>query len=410
VFPDEAWYLDLAANILSRGVYRLTDEGGVTYALCKAPGLPFVLAGVGCVAPLAPLTAKLVSSAASWAAVLILALTAWRVFRPGGPAARVVGRCVPVLAVAALAGLHPAFAYLGTTNYPQSFQALFLALSVSRLAARLHCGRARVEGRRRNAWVDGLLVGAGALFVPTHLLVLPAIVLAGRPRGGAWRGTARAALFAALGAASALAPWILRNALVERDFVPITVTAGQQFYAGFNDDAGMNTGVNTGVPAAMEEDLRNAGGAREFGAVHYRYAADWVRQNPARAAGLWGVKLINYFRWDNGRLKTRAAQGGRAVQWLQRITSVVVFGILLAGCLRLWSRERRWVYFSALLLGTMAAGHAFFVSRYRYRLPLEPALLFVGLLGLFLDRAAEPAGVPEARVDRACLGGETRKS
>ena len=86
------------------------------------------------------------------------------------------------------------------------------------------------------------------------------------------------------------------------------------------------------------------------------------------------------------------------MRWLQRATTLFVFALALAGCWRLWTREIRWVDFTAVLLGTMALGHAFFVSRYRYRLPLEPVLIFVGVLGLWSACVSQAADVPETPV------------
>jgi hypothetical protein len=71
---------------------------------------------------------------------------------------------------------------------------------------------------------------------------------------------------------------------------------------------------------------------------------------------------------------------------MQRLSSLFVFGICAVGCLRMWPAEKRWVLFAALLMVANAFGHAFFISRYRYRLPFEPLLLMVGVCGLFQAR------------------------
>jgi hypothetical protein len=49
----------------------------------------------------------------------------------------------------------------------------------------------------------------------------------------------------------------------------------------------------------------------------------------------------------------------------------------------LWRRDRSWVILAVLGMLLLALGHGLLLSRYRYRLPFEPFLLFVGWIGVF---------------------------
>jgi len=75
--------------------------------------------------------------------------------------------------------------------------------------------------------------------------------------------------------------------------------------------------------------------------------------------------------------------------WLQRLATVAAYGALALAFLRLRGSDRRWPRLALGLLLIMALAHAFFVSRYRYRLPFEPMLLFCGALAM-ARRREEP--------------------
>jgi hypothetical protein len=99
---------------------------------------------------------------------------------------------------------------------------------------------------------------------------------------------------------------------------------------------------------------------------------------------LWGLKLLNWFRWNTGTMNTDSARVSGS-DWAQRLSSLFVFGVCVAGCVFGWPRKKRWILFATVLMLANAFGHALFISRYRYRLPFEPLLLLVGLCGLFRE-------------------------
>ena len=380
VFPDEAWYYDLGRSLLEHGTYRLSDEGTTRFAICVAPGLPLLLATVGLVIPLTPIGALLVNAVAGWLTVVLFVALARR--WTGGWAAA---------AWMAVAGFHPVWVYLNTTNYPQNAQGLALALLAWAVGRRWQ--RAERGVGPLAVMGEGACLGWGALLVPMHLVTAPIWLLTWplRPR----MRRHRAARLGAAGAAVVIAPWTLRNAIVERDFVPISAGGGQQLFTGFNADANMNTSVadisKAHWPPGMADELAAARTGREFEAAHTRAAKQWIRENPRRAAKLWVLKGFNFFRWDTGRLTSRTGTGA-AVMWLQRLATVAAYGALALAFLRLRGPDRRWPRLALGLLFIMALAHAFFVSRYRYRLPFEPLLLFCGALAMARRREEPETG------------------
>ena len=386
-FPDEFWYTEIAQNLLSGNGYVMTGHSIQRFAICKAPGLPFTLAAWGLVFPLTPVSVKVANCLLNWGGIAFLTLAAHRISRARW--------CAPLTAL--VAGFHPAVLFSGLTNYPQNGQLFLLGLLVWRLACRdKHAFKSIVR--------DGVLIGFGALFVPTHIFAVPAPIVfyaistwgMGQRANNRLMGASinrqrinsslksAAALF--VGGLIAVSPWLVRNAITEKDFIPFTATSGQQFYTGFNEQAGMNTGTCIEPSEEMLAELQAAKNGTEFESVHWKYALQWVQQHPGKAMTLWGLKFLNWFRWDNGALNTESAGVGGWSDWMQRLSSLFVFGICAVGCLRMWPAEKRWVLFAALLMVANAFGHAFFISRYRYRLPFEPLLLMVGVCGLFQAR------------------------
>ena len=363
-FADEFFYLDIASHVATENTYASSGEY-IRDELRQSPGLPIMLGLAGKFLPLTPVTAKSINACASILASLLYALAAWKILRHPAPA----------LAVLALTGLHPTVLFTSVTNYPQAFLSLWWALLALAWAFRMDNPASRPSA----GLLDGLLIGIGALFVPTHIFAAPAALAfhAHRPRAWFFRYVA----WAALGGILALTPWTVRNLRVEKAFIPFSTNGGGQFWLGFNEQAGMNTGVQIEEPPALRDELMQADSSRAAERILRAAAWKWIRENPAAAVRLYGLKALNFFRWDNGRLATRHVSSSLR-EWLTRLTSLGVFGLWGLG---LWlsrrSPDRVWGQASAVLLLALALGHAFFISRYRYRLPYEPFLLFVGILG-----------------------------
>jgi len=363
-FPDEHVYLDIARHVASDNRFAVS-AGSPVYASRQAPGLPVTLGLLGKILPLSPLTAKLVNAAAFTAAAVLIAVAVWRMTR----------RVWPALCALALAGLHPALLYTSLTNYPQSFQAFWMAALA--LAWTWRTGNAQPSPAV--GALDGALIGIGALFVPTQVFVAPAALAFHANRGLAW--LTRYAACAALAGALVITPWTARNLVVEHALIPFSTNGGEQLYLGFNPQAGPNTGIQIALPDELSREIQAARSGKEAERVFTRHAVAWIRGNPARAGLLWVRKFLNFFRWDNGRMVTESERSAFR-EWIARGTSLGVFLLALTGAFRLRKSSRPWVIASIVLCLTLAAGHACFIARYRYRLPFEPFLILLGLAGL----------------------------
>jgi hypothetical protein len=375
-YPDEEMYFDIARHVADENRYQLSP-GGPYHAIRQSPGLPLTLGVLGKVAHLTPPRAKLLNGLVSVLTSMAYAWAVWWLTR----------NLLAVNAVILLTAFHPTVLYASVTNYPQTFQGLWLALLTLTLAGVV----IRPDiGPVCPGLISGLLIGIGALYVPTQVFVIPAVVAFFWRRG--WRWLAGFVLFLGLGLAAAVTPWTLRNLIMEKEFIVFSTCGGEAFYWGFNDQADMNSGGRMGIPPAMEKDVFAARSGRESERIFLTHATSWVRENKAQAVRLWALKFLNFFRWDNGGLAMKG-EHSRIREWIARLTTLVVFGLALWGSWRLWTTERAWTVLTIVLFVCLAASHAFFIARYRYRLPFEPFLLFIGTIGCFrLRETAATAG------------------
>jgi hypothetical protein len=389
-FADERWYLEIAQSLHAGEGY---ESPSLRFAVRQAPGQPFFLAAWGGVFPLTPVSAKVANSLVGW---LALVLMAWALRRHTGSDSLTTAFCL-------LAGFHPSLLYTCATNYPQSLQLLSVAL-VCVLLLRLR-GAPTAAATGRLALAAGLAVGAGALCVTTQLFMAPSIPLA------AWVGRKNwllAGVLAVAGVGLAVAPWAVRNAVVEKAFIPLSASGGEMLHLGNNPNTVPNT---TSTAAAkdkdpqMKADLLASRSAAEADRVYQAHAKAWMKANPRQALRLWALKTANFFRWDAGKLATEQRRGVPAEAWIARLTTLGVYGLFAWGIgAALRQRQWYWPAVSVSWLVLTAAAMGLFVTRYRYRLPLEPALLWVGLLGAFEAGHWRFRGMKKPPLQAGCPG------
>lgn len=131
-------------------------------------------------------------------------------------ASKLCGRRAGMLAAAAGA-VYPAFLVYNLTTLTESLSVVF-AVSIMAAAVVLEPGR-------RRAALLALLAGAGALFKPAIIFFAPGIFLVTRRK-----------LVFLLVLAAVLTPWTVRNAVVHREFVPLSNTGPYNFYLSYNPD------------------------------------------------------------------------------------------------------------------------------------------------------------------------------
>jgi len=358
----------------------------------RPPGYPYVLALIYRLSGGSYLAPRVLQMAVGLVNVLLLFVLGRAVF----------GRAVGLIA-AALMAVYWAFIYFeGELNSPVFV--VFLALLL------LHVMRLW----RANAGVGwglaaGVVLGLMALIRPNALLVGGAVVLwfgwvALRRRLG-WRRFVLSGAVFVLGCAAAIAPAIIRNYAVAREFILVSYYGGVNAYIGNNPRA---TGTSPKIP-----DLREIAGLDDWNCFNYprvvrglgrtlgnkdmtfgqasRYfygrALDFVAHHPLEAAALTGRKALLF--WG-----PKEISDSKVVHFEKRYAPALRylpgFPLALAGFIvgvALWLRDRRQgtdddggarfdVALAAVLfiLAYFASVLPFFISG-RYRVPVVPFLL-----------------------------------
>jgi hypothetical protein len=264
-----------------------------------------------------------------------------------------------------------------------------------------------IEGWRRNSLprfaLAGLIGGAGVLFRATGLALLPGVVLwtllvmPGRRRFGA-------AALVCVTAAVVIAPWAVRNTIVQGEFVPISTQGGIELGIANNPRA---TGILN-----YDFDLFE----RELSAVHprdsfaseaqrsERYQEDavaFIRDNPGRFLRLCAVRLGELWKVYSPRVPL----------W-QSLLTMCSFGIALP-LAALQIARRGWrrgpTMLIVILIASHSAVHAVFTSVIRYRIAIEPLVLALAAAGFvwLVDRRAGSVGEPGVeRSSRRALSGQ----
>ena len=222
----------------------------------------------------------------------------------------------------------------------------------------------QIRPRLRTAAAGGALLGLLSLVRPNGLALVP--VAAVWMAALAWRrGLRRTAWTHAavllLGLALAIAPATLRNAIVARDFVPISVNGGINLHIGNNPAADGTTPTmpeleeltGTGRWNCFAYDRIVQGLSREAGrplkysetsAIFVSRAREFVRSHPARflrlclrrAALMWGPAEVS-----NNKTDQLERDHSRALRWNGNFALVLASGLLGAVLLGSDARARR---------------------------------------------------------------------
>jgi 4-amino-4-deoxy-L-arabinose transferase-like glycosyltransferase len=354
----------------------LTARGGPT--AFRAPLFPLSLAAVYEVVGVG-------SAETRWAAgrvleavlgavtVLLIALIGVRLF---GPAAG--------LTAGAIAAVYPPLILVGSSLLSES---LFIPLELGAvLAALVHRDCAR---RWRWALLAGVLVGLAELTRSNGFaLVLPLALLvwSGRPRWS-WRAaTAPAALVAAT--ALTLTPWLIRDASVFGQFVPVTTEAGFGLAGTYNPATQARTVDPALWTPPVAELLQvwsaypNANEAQVSNRLTH-ISLDYITAHPGSVIRSSYWNLLRLFNLTGPGIERQFA-GGEGYSPTLAEVSVYAFWVLLAVALAgaFTTAARRapkalWGCPAVILLTTMVL-----LGLTRYRSPADPFFVLLAALGV----------------------------
>jgi 4-amino-4-deoxy-L-arabinose transferase-like glycosyltransferase len=353
-WPDAREYHVIALEMQHSWEYRNSAGQAIVY---WPPGYPYFMAATYRV--LGPV----VHSTRTFQVVLG-ALTCLLVFAIG---ARLFDRRCGLLA-AAFAAVYPLAVYTAGTLYPATLQTFLLATVV------LLCLVARDRGSAALAVLAGIVAGASALVAPS---ALPAYLLAALWL--AWPVRSRLyivmALVFILPLLLGLSAWSYRNNKAFGRPVAVSANGGFNFWLGNHPDVTATTGNR--MTDRMRVELGSVYAKHRNVAVRdsvlYAMGMEYAKSDPGRFAKLSAAKAVNFWRLYPKPMTDAGAAGRKAVLY-----SILSYGVLLpfavVWLLRSLGRSRgAWLILLVFLAYTGV--HALFISKVRFRVPLDPYIL-----------------------------------
>ena len=354
-YQDEIEYRILAQNLLSKHSYTLD---GVHPTLFHPPGYPlflspFVKFGAGIP------TLRFLNFIALAASVFLIYSIAKAI---SSKIAGVIG--------AILIMCYPVLFYTAGTLYPQTIGAFCLLLILYILL--------KAQDSIRPFILIGLLSGFLLLMIPGMAICLTILTL--------WiiyskrRNSIKVLATMYIAACLVVAPWTTRNYIVYHSFVPFSANFGMTLLYGNSENTTPNTGANTDISSYLQYTK----GLNDVEKDKYlkSKAFEFILKHKKRTIKMYFLKLLNHFNYRNN-LAT-AKETSKAKDMLMLITwgPLILLFLLRIFCLSVFKPAR----FETLLLilyFAYALFYAIFVTRVRYRLPLDFLLLVI--VAIFLS-------------------------
>jgi 4-amino-4-deoxy-L-arabinose transferase-like glycosyltransferase len=376
-WSDERSYLREVSAVVDRGVWYLPTT-------FKPPGYVYFLSGIRLLFGESLTAIRLVQSAFGALACVLTFIVGWKLF------SRTIG---------VLAGLYvcvyPLLIYVCGMALPQ---ALETALIMGVLWLLLLYSE---SSDRRLLAACGLLIGLGALVVPLLLALAPvAAVWAYRVRRRRLLPAAKDVLLLGICALCMIAPWTIRNYIVEGRFIFIAKLGSQLLYIHNNPWADPDNKEKTRAESFRLRDEVSAEALADPESteedIFLRRFKEFVTDNPGRFAVIYLKKFKNFFSPFPSTFSKNVHTVDRN-KIAAALTYVPVLVFSLVGVLAsLRARREALLLFAVPIL--FAAGYSLFHTTVRYRIPTEPCSIILAGYGFLwiLSRAGllrgEPAG------------------
>jgi hypothetical protein len=266
----------------------------------------------------------------------------------------------------------------------------------------------------RSLWslvVLGVSLAALCLNRPQYL---PAVILLVCFLGGGRAAIVRRAVFCLLPFCLVMAPWVIRNAHVFGEFIPVSASAGYVSLVNNNDNATGRWMPLSQVPLSEHDKLLFLrDGTETFfapgdeGAKVVRWppyndrialslALRWIKTHPREFASLAGKRLAVAFYSPSGDMlfwPLRDVGGQPLLSWTVIALDLFLFAVAAFGmCAMVWRQSRYWrmgLFPALIVLGGVGA-ICVFEGQGRYVLPMVPATLMLAVLFL-TERKVVPA-------------------
>ena len=294
------------------------------------------------------------------------------------------------LVAALLAAVHPVMAYLPIAHYTENLLLLLTTLAFG------VTGLALLRPSNRRWLAAGVLFGLAMLSKPTVVLLLPGFALGAvlrlRPHG--WGRLARWGALFAVALALTILPWMARCHRHEGRWYLISAGGGRVFWMGNNPGYRGTTSLSVAVPDSMMRAMEALPNYADQEATFYRAGMRFIREQPARAAQLYLMRLGNLWALYP-RTQTRTGLSVALADWAQGVCSALLFAGALLG-----TRRSARAGLAAFPLGVVSCTLVLscYYTVLRYRMSFEVLVIWLASLGItsWLGRGAGPAAEPPA--------------
>ncbi len=169
-------------------------------------------------------------------------------------------------------------------------------------------------------------------------------------------------------------PWIARNYVVFKKFVPVSTQGGISFYASNHPQSDGLGGDSWRQLLVVDQELKNQGyNEAERSKVYYSEAIKFIAANPVQAARLFLWKMVLYM--DPTHTMEEIKERPRSINWAYvAVLAGAVVGFLMGIRTNLF---RRSLGLMAFIFCYFLLFHAIFHTAHRYRLPTEPILIIM---------------------------------
>ncbi|APW60221.1 glycosyltransferase family 39 protein [Paludisphaera borealis] len=313
---------------------------------------------------------------------------------------RLTSRVVPDCPAAAwtagaIAAFHPTLVY-ATTYVQVAALAATLVVWILVWAART------AESRSiRDAAIVGALLALAALTDPILGLVGAGVLVAIAAGSMERRRAVGLAAVVALTSAIGIAPWVVRNAIVHGEFVPIKSTFGYAFWQG---NCAISEGTDKVVRASVDRIFEAPGATADLSSLNatmwrarheagyiddiamsnefkrhlgtlsepersgvlLRMATAEIKANPLRYLQLCLRRLQYFWLFDETNPKTRV--------WIYRVSHLGLTALALAGLMLAAPTARRRLAPTIATAAVLSVFHALTIVSARFHIPIEPLM------------------------------------
>jgi len=361
-WEDESDYLDLAQKISNGAGYVLADGSPTAF---RAPGYPAFLTLLHLGGLTSPLAVRIIQA-------LLATIIIWLVYRLGS---ELMNRAAG-LTGAALTAIYPYYIFMPATLLAETLFTTLLLAAVLLFHLSLRTGRGKL------LLGSGTLMGFAILTRPAAWALTGGILfwLLFITRYPARQRLGLAALFF-IAVLLTVTPWMTRNYVRLGSFA-LATNGGRNFWLGNNSAATINSGSNIAMDAEMNRIIENAAGETARERIYYDEAFRYIQSHPRQFIVLTFSKALAFWRWTPSPVTDNNYARSNLMNWLSVLSVAPVFILAVAGYILVSAELRSKISLWLIMALFYTAIHALYISKVRFRLPLDAFMIMAAAFTL----------------------------